>query len=100
ALLPHSETRPAAVGRDRAATAVAPDTSGRVAPHIDLDARTISLEFDETGVSRLKLYDAVLGFADRCYVALTRVDASRIGVQLEARGEAPTGAPRALTTRR
>jgi len=97
ALLPHSETRTAAVVPDRAPTAVTPNTSGRVAPHIDVDARTISFEFDEAGVSRLKLYDAVLGFADRCYVALTRIDAARIGVQLKARGEISTDALRALT---
>src|SRR5207253_7607635 len=73
------------------------EASGRVAPHIDLDAHAISFEFDETGVSRLKLYDAILGFADRSYVALTRLDASRIGVRLKARGETSTDALRALT---
>src|SRR6185436_8661136 len=86
-----------AAGRARTGTAAAPDNAGRVAPHIDLDAHTISFEFDETGVSRLGLYDAVLGFADRCYVALTRLDASRIGVRLKARGEISTDALRGLT---
>jgi ferredoxin len=97
ALLPHSETPTAPAGRARAGTAAAPDASGRVAPHIDLDAHTISFEFDESGVSRLGLYDALLGFADRCYVALTRLDASRIGVRLKARGEISTDALRGLT---
>jgi ferredoxin len=97
ALLPHSEAPTPAAGRPRTGTAAAPDISGRVAPHIDLEAHTISFEFDETGVSRLNLYDAVLGFADRCYVALTRLDAARIGVRLKARGETSTDALRALT---
>ncbi len=95
ALLPHSETPTAAQGRTRVGAAA--DPAGRVAPHIDLDAGTITFEFDETGVSRLALYDAVLGFADRCYVALTRLDASRIGVALKARGETSTDTLRALT---
>src|SRR6185295_4900700 len=78
-------------------TATAPDAAGRIAPKIDLDAHTISFAFDETGVSRLKLYDAILRFADRCYVDLTRLDASRIGVRLKARGETSTDVLRALT---
>ena len=57
--------------------------------------RTISFEFDETGISRLALYDAVLRFADRCYVFLTRPDAGRIGVQLKPRGDALDRGPAA-----
>lgn len=96
ALLPHSEPG-AATGRTRPGPAATTDAPGRVAPHIDLDAHTVSFEFDETGVSRLRLYDTVLGFADRCYVALTRLDPSRIGVQLKIRGDASTDDLRALT---
>lgn len=96
ALLPHSEPGTAA-GRTRPSTAATTDAPGRVAPHIDLDAHTVSFEFDETGVSRLRLYDAVLGFADRCYVELTRLDPSRIGVRLKIRGDAATDDLRALT---
>ena len=73
--------RPAAAQRDgrrrkrRAdgnGAATAPRRTRRIAPRIDLGERTISFELDETGVSRLALYDAVLRFADRCYVFLTR----------------------------
>ena len=74
ALRPHSETRSAAVGRVRADTAAAPDTSGRVAPHIDLDAHTISFEFDETGVSRLP---ALRRRPRLCRSLLRRLDAGR-----------------------
>jgi ferredoxin len=96
ALLPHSEPA-AATGRARPAPAATADAPGRVAPHIDLDAHTVEFEFYETGVSRLRLYDAVLGFADRCYVALTRLDPCRIGVRLKVRGDATTDDLRALT---
>ena len=96
ALLPHSETPRAVAGRSGAGNAP-PDAAGRIAPQIDLDACTISFAFDETGVSRLKFYDAVLRFADRCYVDLTRLDASRIAVRLKAHGGTSTDALRALT---
>lgn len=96
ALLPHSEPG-TAPGQSRPSTAATGDAPGRVAPHIDVDAHTVAFEFDETGVSRLRLYDAVLGFADRCYVDLTRLDASRIGVRLKIRGDASTDDLRALT---
>ncbi|MCC6848780.1 MAG: 2Fe-2S iron-sulfur cluster binding domain-containing protein [Deltaproteobacteria bacterium] len=97
ALLPHREAPAAPAARAGAGTPTTPDAIGRIAPHIDPDARTISFDFDETGVSRLTLYDAILTFTDRCYVALTRLDASRIGVRLKARGDTSTDALRALT---
>src|SRR5690606_16131343 len=95
ALLPPRETPAAAAGR--AGTTAAAEPAGRVAPSIDVATQTVAFEFDETGVSRLRLYDAVLGFADRCYVALTRLDANRIGVRLKLRGAPSTDALRALT---
>lgn len=97
ALQPHSEARRPAGGRPRGTTPTAAEGPGRIAPHIDLDAHTISFEFDETGVSRLNLYDAILRFADRCYVALTRLAPARIGVQLKARAGTSTDDLRALT---
>lgn len=85
ALLPHAEAqtpRPAAGG-----TGAATAPYRRVAPEVDVAERTISFEIDEVGISRLALYDAVLAFADRCYVYLTRRDSTGIGVQLKPRGE-------------
>lgn len=82
ALSPHAEGRaPAGVGRNRPA----PGAPKRVTPRIDAAAGAITIEVDETGVSRLALYDAVLGFADRCYLFLTRPDANRVEVQIKAR---------------
>ena len=66
---------------------------GVVRDVVDVVARAIA--GSESGFD-----DAVLGFADRCYIALTRVDASRIGVRLKARGETSTDALRALCRRR
>lgn len=86
ALQPHSELqapqglRPGAAG----------EPGRRVAPHIDLDAHTIAFDVDEPGVSRLALYDAVLRFADRCSIFLSRTDEQRIGVRIRPRaGETP-----------
>src|SRR6185369_3490987 len=42
---------------------------------------------DGAGVSRLALYDAVLRFADRCFVFLTRSDPQSIALRVRARGE-------------
>ncbi|HSP99225.1 MAG TPA: HxsD-like protein, partial [Candidatus Dormibacteraeota bacterium] len=69
-LQPHAETPTAAGARPGAPTPG--EGARRLAPHIDLDQRAIAFEIDEPGVSRLALYDALLRFADRCYVFLTR----------------------------
>ena len=79
-------TRPAAAG----------EGGRRVAPRIDLEQRTIAFDVDEPGVSRLALYDAVLRFADRCYIFLSRPDDARIAMQFRARADATPEAVKAL----
>jgi ferredoxin len=83
----HTEQAPSGSAGSNGA-ARAPAAARRVAPHIDLDGGAVSFDFDESGISRLALYDALLAFADRSYVFLTRPDAQRIGVQLKPRGQA------------
>jgi ferredoxin len=90
-LLPHSD-KPA-VGTTGGAPARA---VRRVAPQIDLEGRTVSFDFDASGLNRTTLYDAILSFADRCYVFLTRPDGARINVQLKVRGDASTDTIRVL----
>lgn len=83
-LLPHAETHQPKASTNGGGARRA-DLSRRVVPQIDLGERTVCFEIDEAGVSRLALYDAVLAFADRCYVFLTRAEGTRIGVQIRAR---------------
>jgi ferredoxin len=87
ALLPHSEMQAPQRAGGANGAATAPAAVRRIAPRVDIGERTISFDFDETGVSRLALYDAVLRYADRCYIFLTRHDATGIGVQVKPRGE-------------
>lgn len=96
ALSPHAEAQAAVGGRGAAPAAGRTKASTRIAPHIDPQHGTISFEVNEGGLSRLEIFDAVLGFADRCYVYLTRPDAKRIGVRLRPRGELSTEALRLL----
>ena len=87
-LLPYSDkTAPnrAAAGNGASGAAAAP---APVAPRIDLDGRVICFDLADPGINRAALYDAVLGFADRCYVFLTRPDTTHVGVQLKARADA------------
>jgi len=58
--------------------------------------RTIDFVIDEAGVSRLALYDAVLRFADRCFVFLTRPGAQSIALRVRARDEQGPEALKAL----
>jgi MoaA/NifB/PqqE/SkfB family radical SAM enzyme/ferredoxin len=81
-LLPHAENR-APAARSGVAEAPAP-----VAPRIDVEGRAVRFDFDDVAVSRPAFFDAMLTFADRSYVLLTRPDTHRIGVQLKARGDA------------
>jgi 2Fe-2S type ferredoxin len=89
-LRPHAE---AAAPRARPAGV---DGQRRIVPQIDVEARVVAFELDEAGVGRLAIADAVLAFADRCYVLLTRPDPARIGVQLRLRDDASADAVRAL----
>jgi 2Fe-2S type ferredoxin len=84
ALLPHSEAQAAQSGKSGNGSATT-RAARRIAPHVDLGERTMSFDIDETGLSRLALYDAVLRFADRCYIFLTRHDSTGIGVRIKPR---------------
>ncbi|MEB2286417.1 MAG: 2Fe-2S iron-sulfur cluster-binding protein [Myxococcales bacterium] len=90
ALRPHAEapTVPA-LGGDGA-------PGRRVVPRIDVAERTVIFVIDESGTSRLALYDAVLRFADRCFVFLARPAAESIELRLRVRGEATSDALKAL----
>ena len=68
----------------------------RVAPRIDLRERAIDFDIDEAGVSRLALYDAVLRFADRCFVFLGRSGPRSIALRVRARGDATPETLKAL----
>jgi ferredoxin len=61
-----------------------------VAPSVEPNERAISFDLSEVGVSRLALYDAVLAYADRCHVYLTRPDSTHIGVRLKPRAAIST----------
>lgn len=80
ALLPHSEDRPTAAPRNAAAAA-----GRRLAPQVDAAGQEIGFAIDETGLSRLALYDAVLRFADRCYLFLARRERTGIDLRLRPR---------------
>lgn len=88
ALQPHAETQAPQGARGDGA-----EPTRRVAPRIDLAERTIDFAIDEAGVSRLELYDAVLRFAERCYIFLSRPGPQSIALRVRARG---TLAPEAL----
>jgi ferredoxin len=83
----HTEMQPREGPNGRGRHASAPATVHRIAPHIDREASTIVFDVNETGISRLALYDAVLAFADRCHIFLTRPDTSRIGLHIKPREE-------------
>jgi len=83
ALLPHAET-PA----PGSAPGGAPRSWEPSAPVVD-DARGIvCADVGDDGVSRLGLYDAMLAFAGRCHVFLSRPEARRVTVQLTPKGTA------------
>jgi 2Fe-2S type ferredoxin len=94
-LQPHAEKQTAA-GRAVASPGGAAPGARRVAPSIDLVTSTICFEIAEAGVSRLAVYEAVLAFADRAYVFLTRPDDNRMIVQIRGRGQHSTDDLRAL----
>lgn len=81
-LQPHAETGTPQGMAPAQGAATAPR---RVAPRLDREAQTICFDFDEAGIPRLELYDAVLAFADRCYVFLDRGEGSAIGVTVRPR---------------
>jgi ferredoxin len=81
ALQPHAERQTAA-----APPGSAPQLTKRLVPAVDLAQQRIDFELDEAGVSRLALYDAVLGFADRCFVFMTRPQPTRIAMHIRPRG--------------
>jgi ferredoxin len=86
ALSAHTEKQPQSpTGKNGVANA--PAKTHRIAPQIDPDERIIVFDLNEAGISRLALYDAVLAFADRCHIFLTRTDANRIGMQIKPRGD-------------
>ncbi len=91
ALAPHAEMQgPQTLRADGA------EPGRRVAPRIDLAERTIDFAVDEAGVSRIALYDAVLRFADRCFVFLTRSGPQSIALRVRTRGDQAPEALKAL----
>src|SRR5262249_27063800 len=72
------------------------DASLPVVPRIDLAERALVFDLEETGTSRLALYDALLALADRWYVFLMRPADNRVAVQLKARGAISADALAAL----
>lgn len=68
----------------------------RVAPHVVAAERSIFFDIDEAGVSRLALYDAVLAFAGRCHIFLTRTEPGHIGIHIRPRDDLSEDALRLL----
>ncbi len=68
--------------------ASAPPIEGRrVAPEVDLEQRTITFDIDQTRISRLEFYDAVLALAERAHVFLSRLEGAGVRVQLKVPSE-------------
>jgi 2Fe-2S type ferredoxin len=95
-LLPHREGHAPYDQSSRNDPASAPQGPMRIAPRIDLDQRRMIFEIDEAGISRLAVYEAVLAFADRCHVFLTRPEPTHIAVQISARDQCSADDIRAL----
>lgn len=91
ALQPHAELQGPQALRNEGG-----EPGRRVAPRIDLAQRTIDFAIDEPGVSRLALYDAMLRFADRCFIFLTRPGADAIALRMRARDDLGGEALKAL----
>ncbi len=92
ALLPHGACQPPGTNGAAATT----EAGKRVVPRIDLGLGAVSFEFAEAGIDRLALYDALLRFAERCYVFVERVASQRIVVQVRPRGDVSSDGLRAL----
>ncbi len=86
-LLPPTDGR---APHGQAAAGRAAEASRRMTPRIDVGSQTVTFEFDAAGISRRALYDAVLAFADRCYVFMTRPQANRVALQLKGKRETST----------
>src|SRR5439155_10258376 len=82
-LLPHAET-PA----PDAANGGAPRAWQPSAPVIDAARGVVAADVGDDGISRLAFYDAVLAFAGRNHVFLTRPEARRVTVQRKPKGVA------------
>ncbi len=95
-LLPHTEGKVPQGAPARNGAASAPQSSRRLTPTIDIEQGTISFAIDDTGVSRLALYDAALAFAARGYVFLTRPEPNRVGLHLKVKGDVSPDSLRTL----
>ena len=82
-LLPHAET-PA----PDAANGGAPRAWQPSAPVIDAARGVVCTDVGDDGIGRLAFYDAVLAFAGRNHVFLTRPEARRVTVQVKPKGVA------------
>jgi ferredoxin len=83
ALLPHAETPAPKSGNGRAGRAWQP-----APPVVDQERGIVTAEVDDEGVGRLAFYDAVLAFAARCDVFLTRPEPRRVTIALKTHGPA------------
>ena len=83
ALLPHAETPSPTPGKGGAPGAWQPSV-----PLVDEERGIVRADVGDDGVSRLAFYDAVLAFAARCHVFLSRPEARRVTVQLKPKGTA------------
>ncbi len=88
ALLPHTETPTPVTGDGGAGRAWQPSV-----PVVDRERGVVHADVDDDGIGRLAFYDAVLAFAGRCHVFLTRPEARRVTIELKMGGAA---APEAL----
>ena len=88
ALLPHGASQTSGA----TSPAAAPEPGKRIIPRIDPGAGTVSFELADAGIDRLALYDALLRFAERCYVFVERPESQRIAVHVRPRSDtAPDG---------
>jgi ferredoxin len=96
AFLPHTEGQAPQGPRGGNGDAAGAVAAKRITPRIDIAAGAITFEFDEAGISRLALYDAVLAFARRSYVFITQPEANRVSLRIKARGETSADVLKAL----
>jgi ferredoxin len=85
ALLPHGESPARGSAGGSTGQTSRSESPRRIVPELDLEDCAVTFDFDDSGVDRLALYDAVLSFTDRSYVFLAKTTAGKIRVEFKPR---------------
>ncbi len=70
--------------------------SRRIAPRLDTERRAIAFEFDLGGVSTVALFEALLAFAERSYLFVTRTPDNGVLLAVRPKGEPSTDSLKTL----